>query len=193
MRYGLAQEEIQDDLNGPDGAAFPDRRSDADCRPQGWTVFPTLQLEVHASDRQGHDGRVILASSASGLVAVKKFERSENTPRRTQRFFTEVSIMRSLSHPHLVPCYQAAMCDAYFAYSMPWYPGGDLTSVLRGHHPMDTATILRCMIEVSFTRALLGSPGCQARERVFRQGRPRSSRRPGTSQTRDHGIQDAPS
>ncbi|GFS08473.1 serine/threonine-protein kinase Nek3 [Elysia marginata] len=111
--------------------------------------FPHFNLKYIRVIGKGHDGRVILASSASGFLAVKKIERSENTPRRTRRFFTEVNIMRSLSHPHLVPCYQAAMCDAYFAYSMPWYPGGDLTTVRRGHHPMDTATILRCMIEVS--------------------------------------------
>ncbi|GFS13117.1 protein kinase, partial [Elysia marginata] len=117
---------------------------------KGGQFFPYYNFKCISVLGEGHDGTVVLASSAEGLVAVKTFQRSESSPSRTRRFFVEVNAMRSLSHPYLVPCYQAAMCDAYFAYSMPWYPGGDLTTVLRGHHPMDTATILVCMIEVAF-------------------------------------------
>ncbi|GFR67586.1 protein kinase-like protein [Elysia marginata] len=117
---------------------------------KGGQFFPYYNLKCISVLGEGHDGTVVLASSTGGLVAVKTFQRSQSSPGRTRRFLAEVNAMRSLSHPNLVQCYQAAMCDDYFAFSMPYYPGGDLTTVLSGHHQMDTATILRRMIEVSF-------------------------------------------
>ncbi|GFR78011.1 serine/threonine-protein kinase MARK1 [Elysia marginata] len=112
--------------------------------------FKHFNLEIVKVLGKGLDGKVFLASSPGGLMAVKIFDRTQRNPRRVCRFVTEFMNMQKLSHPHLVPCFHVARCKDYFAFSMPYYSGGDLVPVLQGRRPMDTAAILRCMLEVTF-------------------------------------------
>ncbi|GFS12388.1 hypothetical protein ElyMa_001370100, partial [Elysia marginata] len=61
---------------------------------KGGQFFPYYNLKCIRVLGEGHDGTVVLASSAGGLVAVKTVQRSESRPSRTRRFLVEVNAMR---------------------------------------------------------------------------------------------------
>jgi serine/threonine protein kinase len=53
------------------------------------------------------------------------------------RFIREAKIVARLSHPHIIPVYQAGKVDQYYFMSMDYLPGGDLAQWIKGGIPED--------------------------------------------------------
>ncbi|GFS01189.1 serine/threonine-protein kinase PLK [Elysia marginata] len=102
--------------------------------------FSTFQFEEGRVLGHGLSGVVVEATSITNpqaKVAVKKFALlgSDGGIKKTDTFLKEVSIMQSVSHPHIAPCVLAARCPLYLALAMPLYSLGSLESQLSGLCP----------------------------------------------------------
>ncbi|GFS09042.1 serine/threonine protein kinase [Elysia marginata] len=94
--------------------------------------FERFSLKREKVLGKGLSGEVILVTSNNGAgqkLAVKTFSLSgDDRKRKMREFTTEVRVMQTVSHHHLVPCLKAGRCHDYAAITMPYYTGGDLLS-----------------------------------------------------------------
>ena len=81
-------------------------------------------------------------------VAIKFLpERFADDPQRVKRFEREVAVAAQLTHPNIVPAYDAGEHGSRLFLVMQYVEGCDLATVLREHGPLAPQTALRCILQ----------------------------------------------